>query len=51
MRKALTNLLRNMSPTLFFSMAALIVIGALFIYSACSLREDAALRDTPDDLR
>ncbi|MBO4287984.1 MAG: rod shape-determining protein RodA [Kiritimatiellae bacterium] len=44
MKKTVSNLLRNMSPTLFLSMTALIVIGALFIYSACSLREDASLQ-------
>ncbi len=35
---------RNLNPLLLACMAGLIVIGVLFVYSACSVREDPELR-------
>lgn len=35
---------RRLNPLLFACMAGLIVIGVAFVYSACSVREDAGLR-------
>ena len=36
--------LRLFNPVLFVCMVALTVVGVLFIYSSCSVREDAVLR-------
>ena len=35
---------RHLNPLLFACMAGLTVIGVLFVYSACSVREDPELR-------
>lgn len=36
--------LRRLNPLLFACMAGLVVVGVAFVYSACSVREDADLR-------
>lgn len=36
--------IRKMSPTMIVCMVILIVLGVLFVYSACSIREDQSLR-------
>ena len=44
MRKNIFPRLSLFNPLLFVSMVVLIIIGALFIYSSCSVREDPAVQ-------